>query len=102
MNLTKIFYSAIYVLFILGTLVTVGNVGQYIDIPSFLVVFVIALLFAVSAKGEESIIKKVGNGAVQAGWLCLIIGIIAVFNRDCFASGYMSEIALTVCSLSVF
>ena len=69
-----------------------------------MVVFGIALLFAVSAKGKASIIKKVGNGAVQAGWLGLIIGIIAVFNSDGFASGDMSKIgiALAVCSLTVF
>ena len=101
---TKIVCTAIYVLFIVGTLVTVGNVGQYIDFPSFLVVVVLAVLFAASAQGEDSIIQKFGNGAVRAGWLGSIIGIIAIFGSDGFAAGDMSKIgiSLAVCSLTVF
>ena len=104
MSVKKIVCSAIYVLFILGTLIAVGNVGQYIDIPSLLVVVVIATLFAASARGEESIVQKFGNGAVSAGWLGSIIGVIAVFGSDGFTSGDMSKIgmALAVCSLTVF
>ena len=59
--------AAIYVLMIAGTLVTVGNVGQYIDMPSATVVVVISVLFAATAKGDDSIIQKFGNGAVRAG-----------------------------------
>ena len=55
---TKIVCTAIYVLFMLGILITVGNVGQYIDFPSFLVVVVIAALFAASAQGEERVLQK--------------------------------------------
>ena len=43
----------------LSILITVGNVGQYIDFPSFLVVVVIAALFAASAQGEESVVQKI-------------------------------------------
>ena len=101
---TKIFCAAIYILFILGTLVAVGDVGQYVDFPAFFVVVVVAMLFAASAQGEESIARKFGIGSVRAGWLGSIIGIIAIFGSDGFASGDMSEIgpALAVCSLTVF
>ena len=58
---TKIVCTAIYVLFTLSILIAVGNVGQYINFPSFLVVAVIAVLFAASAQGEESIVQKFGN-----------------------------------------
>ncbi len=102
-TVTKLVCTAVYTLFIVGTLVTVGNVGQYMDFPSFLVVVVVAVLFAAAAKGEESIVQKFGNGAVRAGWLGSIIGIIAIFGSDAFASGDMSKIgmALAVCSLTV-
>ena len=100
----KIFCAVIYILFILGTLVAVGDVGQYVDFLAFLFVGVVALLFAASAQGEESIAQKFGIGAVRAGWLGSIIGIIAIFGNDGFASGDMTEIGptLAVCSLTVF
>ena len=99
----KIVCTAVYVLFILATLITVGNIGQYIDLPSFFVVVVVAVLFAAAAQGEESVVQKFGNGAVRAGWLGSIIGIIAIFGSDGFASGDMSKIgmALAVCSLTI-
>ncbi len=100
----KILCAAIYVLFIVGTLVTVGNVEQYVDLPAFLIVVVIGVLFAVTAKGDESIVQKFGNGAVRAGWLGSIIGIIAVFGSNGFASGDTSQIgmALAVVFLTIF
>ena len=99
----KIFCAVIYILFILGTLVAVGDVGQYVDFLAFLFVGVVAMLLAASAQGEESIVQKFGNGAVRAGWLGSIIGIIAIFSGDGFASGDMSKIgtALAVCSLTI-
>ena len=101
---TKLVCTAIYILFIFGTLITVGNVGQYMDVNSFLVVVVLAVLFAVSAQGDESIVQKFGNGAVRAGWLGSIIGIISIFGSDVFSSGDAAKIgmALAVCSLTVF
>ena len=102
-TVTKIVCTAVYVLFILATLISVGTIGQYIDFPSFLVVVVVAVLFAAAAQGEESVVQKFGNGAVRAGWLGSIIGIIAIFSGDGFASGDMSKIgmALAVCSLTI-
>ncbi len=103
MNATKIVCAVVYVLMIAATLITVG-VSQYIDLNSLIVVIVIGALFAAAAKGEESLVQKFGNGAVRAGWLGSIIGIIAVFGSDGFASADMSKIgmALAVVSLTVF
>ena len=103
MTITKIVCTAIYVLFIAATLITVG-VSQYIDLNSLIVVIVIGALFAAAAKGEESLVQKFGNGAVRAGWLGSIIGIIAVFGSDGFAAGDLSMLgsAMAVCSLTVF
>tara|TARA_B100001093_G_scaffold41545_1_gene35330 strand:+ start:395 stop:745 length:351 start_codon:yes stop_codon:yes gene_type:complete len=103
MTITKIVCTAIYVLFIAATLITVG-VSQYMDLNSLIVVIVIGALFAAAAKGEESLVQKFGNGAVRAGWLGSIIGIIAVFGSDGFAAGDLSMLgsAMAVCSLTVF
>ena len=103
MTTTKIVCTAIYALFIAATLITVG-VSQYIDLNSLIVVIVIGALFAAAAKGEESLVQKFGNGAVRAGWLGSIIGIIAVFGSDGFAAGDLSMLgsAMAVCSLTVF
>ena len=103
MTITKIVCTVIYVLFIAATLITVG-VSQYIDLNSLIVVIVIGALFAAAAKGEESLVQKFGNGAVRAGWLGSIIGIIAVFGSDGFAAGDLSMLgsAMAVCSLTVF
>jgi len=87
MNATKIVCATIYVLMIAGTLVTVGNVGQYIDMPSAIVVVVISVLFAATAKSDDSIIQKFGNGAVRARWLGSIICIIAIFGSEGSAAG---------------
>ena len=103
MTTTKIVCTAIYVLFIAATLITVG-VGQYINLNSLIVVIVIGALFTAAAKGGESFIQKFGNGSVRAGLLGSIIGIIAVFGSDGFASADMSKIgmALAVVSLTVY
>ena len=104
MNTTKIVCAIIYVLMIAGTLVMVGNVGQYMDIASATVVVVLSVLFAAAAKGDDSVIQKFGNGAVWAGWLGSIIGIIAIFGSEGFAAGDLSMLgsAMAVCSLTVF
>ena len=82
MTTTKIVCTAIYVLFIAATLITVG-VSQYIDLNSLIVVIVIGALFAAAAKGEESLVQKFGTGAVRAGWLLSIIGINACSRPSC-------------------
>jgi hypothetical protein len=104
MNTTKIVCAIVYVLMIASTLVMVGNVGQYIDMASAIVVVVISVLFAATAKGDDSVIQKFGNGSVRAGWLGSIIGIIAIFGSDGFAAGDLSMLgsAMAVCSLTVF
>ena len=104
MTTLKIVSTLIYALFIGITLLTVGNVNQYFDLPSFIVVVVIAILYAISAKGEESYVRKFGDGAVKAGWLGSIIGIVAIFGSRGFGNGDMQAIgaALAVCSLTVF
>ena len=104
MDTTKIICTVIYVIMIAVTLVSLGNVGQYIDMPSAFIVVVVGVLFALAAKGDGSFIQKFGDGAVRAGWIGSIIGIIAIFGSEGFASGDMGQIgmALAVCSLTVF
>ena len=101
MNATKIVCAVVYVLMIAATLITVG-VSQYIDLNSLIVVIVIGALFAAAAKGEESLVQKFGNGAVRAGWLGSIIGIIAVFGSDGFAAGDLSMLGSAMAAMAVF
>ncbi|MDA7551473.1 hypothetical protein N8760_06620 [Rhodobacteraceae bacterium] len=103
MNMTKIVLTAAYVAFVAATLFSVGNVGQYFDVASFIFVVVVAG-FCVTVAGGESAVSKFGTGAVRAGWLGSMIGIIAIFGSAGFASGDLSQIgpALAVCSLTVF
>ena len=104
MTTTKIISTIIYAAFVIVTLFAVGNIGQYFDINSFIVVLVIAALFAVSAKGDKTYIQKFGDGAVRAGWLGSIIGIVAIFGSDGFGNAEMETVgaALAVCTLTVF
>ena len=95
MTITKIVCTAIYVLFIAATLITVG-VGQYIDFNSLIVVIVIGALFAAAAKGGESFVQKFGNGSLRAGLLGSVIGIIAIFGSDGFASADMLKIGMAI------
>ena len=103
MTTTKIVCTVIYIIFIAVTLNAVGNIKQYIDLNSAIVVVVLGILFAVVAKGDESTIQKLGNGAVRAGWLGSIIGIVNIFGSEGFAAGDLSILgaALAVCSLTV-
>ena len=52
---------------------------------------------------DESFIQKFGDGAVRAGWLGFIIGIVAIFGSDTFANGDLPMLgaAMAVCSLTV-
>ena len=104
MSAVKIVSTIVYILFIGITLLTVGNVNQYIDLASFIVVVVIAILYTVSVKGDGTYVQKFGDGAVRAGWLGSIIGIVAIFGSDGVSNGNMEAIgaALAVCSLTVF
>ena len=104
LDTTKIICTVICVIMIAVTLISVGNVGQYIDMPSVFIVVVVGVLFALAAKGDGSFIQKFGDGAVRSGWIGSIIGIIAILGSEGFASGDMGQIgiALAVCSLTVF
>ena len=104
MDTTKIICTVIYVIMIAVTLVMVGDVNQYIDMPSAIIVVVVGVLFALAGKADGSFIQKFGDGAVRTGWIGSIIGIIAIVGSEGFASGDMEQIgmALAVCSLTVF
>ena len=101
--MTKIVLAAAYVAFIAATLFAVGNISQYFDASSFIFVVVVAG-FCVTVAGDESAVSKFGTGAVRAGWLGSIIGIVGIFGSAGFAAGDLSQIgaALAVCSLTVF
>ena len=103
MTTTKIISTVIYVLFIMSTFFTVGNMNQYFDLASLIVVIVIASLYTISVKSDESYIKKFGQGAVRAGWLGSMIGVIAIFGSEGFSNGNMEAIgsAFAVASLTV-
>ena len=104
MTPVKIVSTLIYVIFVGITLLTVGNVYQYFDGPSLVVVGVIAILYSIAVKGSGTYVEKFGDGAVRAGWFGSIIGIIAIFGSNGFGEGDMQSIgaALAVCSLTVF
>ena len=104
MHTKKLVCTLVYVLFIALTLFMVGNIGQYVDGPSLAVVLVLAALFATAVESDERFLKKFGDGAVRAGWLGSIIGVIAIFGTEGFAQGDLSMIgpALAVCSLTIF
>ena len=104
MTTTKIISTIVYAAFIIVTLFAVGNVNQYFDINSFIVVLVIATIFAVSARSDKTYVQKFGDGAVRAGWLGSIIGIVAIFGSEGFKNADMEAIgaALAVCTLTVF
>ena len=103
MNTKKIICSVAYVALVVATFIVAGGLEQYIDLNSFIVVAAIALLFALGVNNDESFIQKFGNGAVRAGWLGFIIGIVAIFGSDIFANGDLPMLgaAMSVCSIPV-
>ena len=103
MNTKKIVCAVAYVGLVVSTFIIVGGLDQYVDLNSFIVVAGIALLFALGVKNDESFIQKFGNGAVRAGWLGSIIGIVGIFESDIFANGDLPMLgaAMAVCSLTV-
>ena len=103
MNTKKIVCAVAYVGIVVATFIIAGGLEQYIDLNSIIVVVVIALLFALGVNNDETFIQKFGNGAVRAGWLGSIIGIVAIFGSDIFANGDLPMLgaAMAVCSLTV-
>ena len=64
---------------------TVSNVSQFIDLNSFVFVAIIGALYAYAVKGEATYVQKFGDGAVRAGWLGALIGIVSIFGSSYFA-----------------
>ena len=103
MNTKKMICAVAYAGFVVATFIFAGGLDQYIDLNSIIVVVAIALLFALGVNNDDSFTKKFGNGAVRAGWLGSIIGIVAIFGSDIFANGDLPMLgaAMAVCSLTV-
>ena len=103
MNAKKIICTVAYVGIVNATFVFAGGLDQYIDAASIFVVVAIATLFALGVNSDDSFIKKFGDGAVRAGWLGSIIGVVAIFGTDSFANGELPMLgaAMAVCSLTV-
>ena len=105
MTTTKILCTIIYIGFIAGTFFIAGNVSQFFDVISFVFVIVVGGLYAFSVKGEDTYIQKFGDGAVRAGWLGSLIGVVSIFGSPVFA-GSTSNLealgaALAIASLTV-
>ena len=78
---------------------------QFVDVISFVFVIVIGGLYAFSVKGEDTYIQKFGDGAVRAGWLGSLIGVVSIFGSPVFA-GSTSNLealgaALAIATLTV-
>ena len=54
---------------------SVGNFLTFIDIPSIIIVLVISYAYSLNKKNK---IKEFGNGAVYAGWLGFLIGLVTM------------------------
>ena len=103
MTSVKIICTIVYIILMLGTFLTVGNAEQYFDVASLFVVIVIALLYSLAARGDSTYIQKFGDGAVRAGWLGTIIGVVAIFGSDWFSDGNLMGIgaSFAVASLTL-
>ena len=51
MNTTKISCTIVYIIFMLGTFYTIGNVSQFFDVNSFIFVIVVGGLYAFFCQG---------------------------------------------------
>ena len=94
MTTSKILCSVIYTIFIFGTFFKIGNVFQFFDINSFVLVIIVGGLYAFSVKGEYSYIQKFGDDVVRAGWLGSIIGVLSIFGSPVFAGSTSNLTAL--------
>ena len=103
MNAKKIVCIVAYIGLVVSTFIVAGGLDKYIDLNALIVVVVIALLFAIGVNNDGSFIQKFGSGAVRAGWLGFIIGIVGIFGSDIFANGDLPMLgaAMAVCSLTV-
>ena len=105
MNTTKISCTIVYIIFMLGTFYTIGNVSQFFDVNSFIFVIVVGGLYAFSVKGDNTYIQKFGDGTVRAGWLGSLIGVVSIFGSPVFAGSTSNleplGVALAIASLTV-
>ena len=105
MNTTKISCTIVYIIFMLGTFYTIGNVSQFFDVNSFIFVIVVGGLYAFSVKGENTYIQKFGDGTVRAGWLGSLIGVVSILGSPVFAGSTSNletlGLALAIASLTV-
>ena len=78
-NLKKIISAIIYLTILIGACYAaskeVGNYLIFIDIPSIIIVVIIALAYSFNKTQK---IKNFGNGAVYGGWLGFLIGLISM------------------------
>tara|TARA_A100001011_G_C14285741_1_gene833609 strand:- start:92 stop:451 length:360 start_codon:yes stop_codon:yes gene_type:complete len=76
----KIISPVIIFLVLLGTCIEVSkSVAMpllFIDFPSIIIVSIITIAYAYSKQNNYFI--EIGNGAVYAGWLCFLIGLISI------------------------
>ena len=105
MNTTKIICTVIYIIFIVATFFSIGNVSQFFDINSFIFVIVLGGLYSLSVKGDNTIVQKFGDGTVRAGCLGSLIGVVAILGSLVLA-GSTSNLealgaALAIASLRV-
>ena len=85
MNITKIIYTVIYMIFIVGTFFTIGNISQFFDVNSFVFVIVVGGLCGFSVKGKSNYIQKFGDVTVREGWLGSLIGAVSIFGSPVFS-----------------
>ena len=75
----KIISVVIYLIILIGACYAaskeVGNYLIFIDIPSIIIVVIIALAYSLNKTQK---IKSFGDGAVYGGWLGFLIGLISM------------------------
>ena len=88
---------------VIGTILSVSNVGVFFDAPAFGIVLVGAFLYSIASGGEiTDRIENFGIGAVRFGWLGLFIGIIIMSASNIIISLDNIGPALAVALLTPF
>tara|TARA_A100001011_G_scaffold390058_1_gene472718 strand:+ start:58 stop:444 length:387 start_codon:yes stop_codon:yes gene_type:complete len=58
-----------------------GDMGAFIDLPAFLIVAGLAFFYSLASGGDFlERIENFGFGAVRAGWIGLLIGLVLIFK----------------------
>lgn len=94
---------AVMAVIIAGALHMAGGIMAYVDIMALIFVLAIAAGFAFAGSPKHTWMEHFANGAVKAGWLGFMIGVIAIFGGPAFAAGNLAGIgaAMSVASLTV-